>query len=230
MTLVIFDCDGVLVDSEVILNRIDAKTMTDYGYPITTEECIKRFTGMNYKTVIDTIFEETGLKMPYDIFKATHTQIEDVYKKELKPLVFSALDCLKQMGIRRSVASSSPRDRVIKCLEISDQLQYFEDPAIFTSQQVTKGKPAPDLFLFAAKMMGFDPKNCIVVEDSPAGIEAAKAAHMKPIGFLGGAHTVPDWYQNRIKTYNVPIAKTSEELISLLKKELSQMMFVSPIM
>ena len=92
---------------------------------------------------------------------------------------------------------------------------------MFTSQQVSKGKPAPDLFLFAASQMGFSPGDCIVIEDSAAGIEAAIAAGMHVVGFLGGSHAQYNWYQEKINKYNVPIAKNSNELLLILRNLLS---------
>ncbi len=94
--------------------------------------------------------------------------------------------------------------------------RVFNNQAIFTSQQVTKGKPAPDLFLFAAAEMGFLPEDCIVIEDSPAGIEAALAAHMTVVGFVGGAHTQFSWYQKRIENYSIPIIYHSDDLLEHL--------------
>lgn len=93
---------------------------------------------------------------------------------------------------------------------------YFNDRSIFTSQQVSNGKPAPDLFLFAANQMGFYPEDCIVIEDSSAGIEAAISAGMHVIGFLGGGHAHHHWYQEKIHAYNVPIARNYNELLKVL--------------
>lgn len=118
--------------------------------------------------------------------------------------------------IATCVASSSPRARVIKALNLTKQLDYFTDEAIFTSQQVKNGKPAPDLFLFAAEKMGFKPQNCIVIEDSAAGIEAAIAANMNVIGFLGGSHAQFPWYQERIKSYKILLTHNSVELVRII--------------
>jgi beta-phosphoglucomutase-like phosphatase (HAD superfamily) len=119
------------------------------------------------------------------------------------------------------VASSSPRNRVIRCLELTEQFIYFNDESIFTSQQVSNGKPAPDLFLFAANQMGFNQEDCIVIEDSAAGIEAAISAGMRVIGFLGGGHAHHSWYQDKINAYDIPTAKNSNELLEALKNLLN---------
>lgn len=215
--LVIFDCDGVLVDSEIIANRIDAEALTSIGYTITTEESIRRFTGLNAKTVRQIILNESSQDIPLEYLFSQQAILLKAFEMELLPLMKPVLELIEEMKINRCVASSSQRNRVIRCLELTDQLIFFNDQSIFTSQQVLKGKPAPDLFLFAASQMECPPGNCIVIEDSPAGIEAAIAAGMKAICFLGGSHTSFDWYQERIEKYNVPIAKNCGALLSILK-------------
>lgn len=220
--LVIFDCDGVLVDSEIIANRIDAEALTSIGYKISTEESIRRFTGINAKTVREIILNESGQDIPLDYLSSQQSIVLKAFEMELLPLMKPILELIEDMKINRCVASSSPRSRVIRCLELTDQIMFFKDQSIFTSQQVLKGKPAPDLFLFAASQMKCHPGNCIVIEDSFAGIEAAIAADMKVIGFLGGSHANFDWYQERIEKYDVPIAKNCEDLASILKSLLKQ--------
>jgi beta-phosphoglucomutase-like phosphatase (HAD superfamily) len=124
------------------------------------------------------------------------------------------------LEINRCVASGSRRERVIRSLEITHQMKYFDEKTIFTAQQVERGKPAPDLFLFAAKQMGVSPQDCLVIEDSCAGIEAAQQAGMSVIGFLGGEHAKFEWYQEPIKVFGIPIAHTADELWALLKDEI----------
>jgi HAD superfamily hydrolase (TIGR01509 family) len=182
--LVIFDCDGVLVDSEIVSNRIDAEALTSFGYAITAEESIRRFTGLNAKAVRQIILNESGIEIPLDYLASQQSLVLKAFETELKPLMKPVLEVINEMKISRCVASSSPRNRVIRCLELTEQFIYFNDESIFTSQQVSNGKPAPDLFLFAANQMGFNQEDCIVIEDSAAGIEAAISAGMRVIGFL----------------------------------------------
>lgn len=215
--LVIFDCDGVLVDSEMIANRIDAEALTSFGYQITTEESIRRFTGLNAKAVHQIILNESGKDIPLDYLDSQQPIVLKAFETELLPLITPVLEFIKEMKISRCVASSSPRNRVIRCLELTEQFLFFNDRSVFTSQQVAKGKPAPDLFLFAASQMGCSPENCIVIEDSFVGIEAAISAGMEVICFLGGSHANFDWYRERIADYHVPIAKNCNELLSVLK-------------
>jgi len=218
--LVIFDCDGVIVDSEVIMSRIDAKVLTELGYPITVEETLKKFTGISIKTACQMIWEETGKNL-LEILSSQEPNILKAFEKELMPLVNDVLVRLQEMRISRCVASSSSRHRVIQSLKLTDQLKFFSEDSIFTSQQVSRGKPAPDLFLFAASQMGFAPKNCIVVEDSIAGVEAAKAAEMKVIGFLGGSHTHYEWYKEKMSLFDISLARNASELLEQLQKLLT---------
>lgn len=214
--LVIFDCDGVLVDSEIISNRIDAEALTSMGYPITADESIRRFTGLNAKAVCQIILNESGIDIPLDYLIAQQPIVLKAFEAELVSLIKPVLEAIDKKKISRCVASSSQKNRVIRCLELTEQFMYFNDQSIFTSQQVSNGKPAPDLFLFAANQMGFNPEDCIVIEDSSAGIEAAISAGMDVIGFLGGGHAHHHWYQEKIHSYSVPIARNYNELLRVL--------------
>jgi HAD superfamily hydrolase (TIGR01509 family) len=214
--LIIFDCDGVLVDSEIIGNRLDAVALSTLGYPITTEECIRKFTGMSAKAACQVIKTESGIDIPFNFFELQHPLLFKTFETELIPLMDPVLSILEELNVNRCVASNSARDRVIRCLDLTNQLSYFSDQSIFSSQQVAKSKPAPDLFLFAANQMGYSPADCIVLEDSPAGVEAALAANMTVIGFLGGEHTAYEWYKERLQAYNIPIVSNAYELLQLL--------------
>lgn len=213
--MIIFDCDGVLVDSEIIANRIDAEMLTELGYPISIEDSIKKFTGMNAATVRDFIFQESSVRLPENISDLTQQRILNTFENELQPLMYEALEHCSYM--LKCVASSSSRARVLKSLELTKQDHFFSQEAIFTSSQVKRGKPFPDLFLFAAEQMGIRPENCLVIEDSMAGIKAAQSAGMTVIGFLGGSHTGFDWYRHNIQSLGVPIALDATDIIYQLK-------------
>lgn len=219
--LVIFDCDGVLVDSEILAHQGDIETLLAMGYPITLEESIKRFTGINENRFRQIIFEETGINIPDEFFEQRKHALLKTFKRHLNPLIEVVLLELYAKKINMCVASSSPRDRVTVALECTNQINFFLSSSIFVSQQVKKGKPAPDLFLLAADEMGYLPENCIVIEDSAAGIKAAISAGMDVIGFLGGSHAQYDWYAKNIKAFRVPVAKNSKELLKLLSKFIS---------
>lgn len=213
--LIIFDCDGVLVDSEIIANRIDAELLTQHGYPLTTEECIKRFTGMNDQSVKQMILEESGLEISENFSEGAILQ---AFENELTPLMLPVLHAVSEHNIERCVASNSLKKRVIHALELTEQIQFFKQEHVFTSAQVKRGKPAPDLFLFAADQMGYAPKDCLIIEDSVAGIQAAREAGIDAIAFLGGGHAGFEWYKERIKIHNVPIAHDSVEVWTMIKE------------
>lgn len=212
--MIIFDCDGVLVDSEIIANRIDAEILSELGYVISTEDSIKRFTGMNAATVRDIILKESGIRLPEDLSDLTQKRILNAFENELQPLMYEVLEHCSY--ILKCVATSSPRERVLKSLELTKQDHFFPQETIFTSTQVKRGKPFPDLFLFAAQQMGVAPKHCLVVEDSIVGIKAAQSAGMAVVGFLGGNHAGFEWYRHNIQSLGVPVALNTADLICQL--------------
>jgi HAD superfamily hydrolase (TIGR01509 family) len=223
--LIIFDCDGVLVDSEMIANKIDAEALTKLGYPLTAEESIRKFTGLSGKSVVSKIFEESNILLPEDYFTLRQPNLLKAFEKELSSLIVPVLEVLEEKNIQKCVASSSLKSRVMHCLKITNQMHFFKEENIFTSQLVERGKPFPDLFLHAAKNLRFDPKDCIVIEDSAAGVEAAIAANMQVIGFLGGSHAGYDWYEKKVNAYCIPVAKNKDDLLNLLQEMISYNFF-----
>ena len=216
--LVIFDCDGVLVDSEFLSCSFFSEVLSSYGYQISVEECIRRFTGVNEHTCRQIIMEESGIDIPTDFWALQQPNLLKAYEKELIPLLEPVLEILDHLEIPRCVASNSSRNNVIYCLQCTKQLKYFTDRSIFTSQQVPKAKPVPDLFLFAAQEMGFKPENCIVVEDSSAGANAAIAAGMQVLMFVGGNHARFNWYRSQVAVHGKPLVPTCHELCFALQR------------
>jgi len=182
----ILDCDGVLVDSEVVANRVAARCFTEAGAPIGEEEMIRRFAGMKATKVTEMVFAEHGLEVPPDATELRRQAIMAAFETELTPMpgIAEALDAIPAP---KCVASSSHPERIALSLRITGLAGYFGDK-VFSSFMVERGKPAPDLFLLAAERMGAVPADCIVVEDSVAGVEAGRAAGMRVIGFIGGSH------------------------------------------
>lgn len=219
--LIIFDCDGVLVDSEYISNKILSEAFLNYGYLISTEECIKKFTGVDEYGCREIILKESGVDIPPNYWELLQPTIMEAYKTEAIPLIEPVLELLELLKIPRCVASNSSRKHVIHCLENANQFKYFNEEFIFSAQQVTKPKPAADLFLFAAKNMGVAPENCIVIEDSSAGAKAAIAAGMHVIMYLGGKHARFDWYQNQIALHQKPMMFSCNELAEALNEMMS---------
>jgi len=184
--LIIFDCDGVLVDSELISCRAHADALTRHGYPITSEQVSARFLGRSTKQANLEIETELGRKLP----EAYHGDLQDelfrAFEADLEAIrgIHDVLDIVTQ---RVCVASSGSHQRMQVSLGTTGLYERLA-PHIFSSSQVTNGKPAPDLFLFAAEEMGVPPERCVVIEDSLAGIAGARAAGMKVLGFYGGCH------------------------------------------
>ncbi|MDP3076437.1 HAD family hydrolase [Bradyrhizobium sp.] len=187
--LVIFDCDGVLVDSEVISCAAHAETLTRHGYPITPDEVLKRFLGVSDREARQTIETELGRALPDDFESQMKQATLRRYADDLRAIP-NINEALAAIDLAKCVASSGTPDKIrhgLTCAGLHDLLA----PNIFSATQVERGKPAPDLFLFAAGQMRTAPARCLVIEDSPAGIAAAVAAGMPVLGFHGGSHCRP---------------------------------------
>ncbi len=182
--LVVFDCDGVLVDSEPIANRIMAEAITALGWPLTAEDCIARFKGHHFDTIIAVIEDRLGRPVPADWLPNMRAATDAAFERELKPVpgVVAALDALAESGLATCVASQGPPEKLAVSLGVTGLRARFEG-RIFSAYQVERGKPHPDLFLFAAATMGVAPRACVVIEDSPLGVTAARAAGMAVLGF-----------------------------------------------
>jgi HAD superfamily hydrolase (TIGR01509 family) len=186
--LLIFDCDGVLVDSEPLSCRIDAETLTECGVPYTAEEVARDFTGVSIKDQIARIEMERGIRLPDDFTERLNRTLFQRFETDLKP-IDGVRDAILSLPFPRCVASSSIPERIALSLRVTGLADLFDN--IFSSTQVARGKPAPDLFLHAASRMNTLPEECLVIEDSIAGVQAARAAGMRVIGFVGGSHCGP---------------------------------------
>ena len=187
--LLIFDCDGVLVDSEPIASRVLAEALTEIGFPMTAQQAIDRYTGLSLPTVLALVAAELGRDLPADFAVRLGERDRAAFLAELRP-VSGVVDVLRSLPWPRCVASSGSLDKIRCNLGLTGLLAFFE-PYLFSSGMVPRGKPAPDLFLLAADRMGAPPARCLVIEDSEAGVQAARAAGMRVLGFCGGGHTRP---------------------------------------
>ena len=189
--LIIFDCDGVLVDSEVISCRAHAETLTRHGYPITAEQVLERFLGVSDREARQTIETELGRKLPGDFESQMKQAALQRYADDLRTIPYVG-EAIAAIGLPKCVASSGTPEKIrhgLTCAGLYDLLA----PNIFSASQVERGKPAPDLFLFAAAQMQASPARCLVIEDSIPGITGALAAGMTVLGFHGGSHCRPGY-------------------------------------
>jgi HAD superfamily hydrolase (TIGR01509 family) len=182
--LVIFDCDGVLVDSERIAVRIDVIVLERLGWPLTEAEVIERFVGRSEEYMVGEIEAALGRPLAPDWDHEFRPLYHDAFEAELAP-VDGVVDALDRIGAPTCVASSSSHERLRRTLGLTGLYDRFAG-RIFSAADVANGKPAPDLFLHAAATLGADPARCAVVEDSVFGLQAARAAGMTAFGYGGG--------------------------------------------
>ena len=187
--LIVFDCDGVLVDSEVLSIGGLVSVLNDGGIPA-TYPMIARYFGMKQADIMLKVSEETGHDIPLELSARIWPAVRDRFEAELKPTPGLADFLRRHPDVPRCVASSSGPDRIRNSLRLTGLSDFFGEH-IFSSSQVARGKPEPDLFLFAAASMGVEPSRCVVIEDSRFGVAGARAAGMRAIGFTGGSHIEP---------------------------------------
>ncbi len=184
--MIIFDCNGVLVDSEQIAAAVAAQEFVRAGVPMTPELVSRYFLGRRPADMFAAIETVTKRKLPENFGATVAAATIRRIRAELRAMPHAA-HALTWLREPKCVASSSTLDRIRASLETTGLARFFE-PNLFSASDVPNGKPAPDLFLYVAGRMGVVPSECIVVEDSPAGVAAATAAGMTAIGFVGGSH------------------------------------------
>ena len=183
--LVLFDCDGVLVDSEPIANRVLAELLGEIGLAITYEETVRTFTGYSMRVCLDIIAERLGRPAPPDFTDRYHTRAAAAFRRELRPVpgIDAVLDFVEHgLAVPFCVASSSGHETLRTTLGLTGLLPRVEG-RLFSAADVARGKPHPDLFLYAARATGADPARCAVVEDTTVGARAGIAAGMAVFGF-----------------------------------------------
>jgi HAD superfamily hydrolase (TIGR01509 family) len=183
--LVIFDNDGVLVDSEPISNRLLAAYLTELGHPTSYEESIRDYMGSAMHRIHELVLQRTGQRLPESFDDVFHARVFAAFEQELVavPGASGVLEKLAADDVPYCVASSGSHERIRVGHRTTGLDRWFDEERIFSSQDVGRGKPAPDLFLYAAERMGISPERCVVVEDSPLGVQAAVAAGMDVYGF-----------------------------------------------
>ncbi|MGX5776463.1 HAD family hydrolase [Methylorubrum zatmanii] len=186
LALVIFDCDGVLIDSEPISLATLTRGLNEIGLAIDLEAVRTRFAGTSMTSIMERVAREDGIEAPAGFVERVKAQTLDAFAAELKAMAGIA-EALGLLHLPFCVASSSDPVRLRHSLGLTGLLPLFQGH-VFSSAQVARGKPFPDLFLFAAERMGTAPEQCLVIEDSVPGVEAAQAAGMRVVGFTGGGH------------------------------------------
>lgn len=194
--LVIFDCDGVLVDSEPIALRLLLETLAEAGLALDADVARDRFLGRSLASTREILAEDFGLTLSDAALGDMRRLLHAAFRAELRPIPGVA-ETLAALERPVCVASSSQPERIELSLRVTGLWRWFEGRA-FSASMVARGKPAPDLFLHAAAAMGYAPADCLVVEDSPAGIAAAQAAGMRVVAFTGGSHAGSETHRRAV--------------------------------
>jgi FGGY-family pentulose kinase/HAD superfamily hydrolase (TIGR01509 family) len=195
--LVIFDCDGVLVDSEPLAMRVLLELIAEQGIAIAPDVAFRSYLGRSLASISESLNQSHGAHLSATSLSGMRDRLYALYRRELRPTGWIA-EVLAGLGLPFCVASSSQLERIRLSLELTGLLPRFEGH-IYSASMVANGKPAPDLFLHAAREMGVLPENCLVIEDSPAGIQAARAAGMRVFAYVGGSHIAPSGLRAEIE-------------------------------
>ncbi|WP_117192798.1 HAD family hydrolase [Rhizobium terrae] len=187
--LLIFDCDGVLINSEPIASRTLAKALQDAGATVTAEEVLVRFTGNSESAIRRICTEEYGVEDLDSVFSAWHEDIFPEFARSLEPMP-GIEKLVRSLPQRKCVASNSTTERLSKSLGLLSLWHDFA-PFVFSADRVARPKPAPDLFHFCTETFSADPADCVVIDDSAHGITGARAAGMRAIGFVDPADPRP---------------------------------------
>lgn len=222
--LIIFDCDGVLIDSEAVSSRIEVRELSRLGCTLTQEEYLKLSVGRTEEEEIwESIAAQHSVRLPDDFVEKIRSLVGEAFERELKPIE-GVEEVLHAISAPKCVASGSRPERLHRVLEISG-LAHFFNGNLFSATQVPRGKPHPDLFLFAARNMGTSPSRCVVIEDSPTGAMGARSAGMEVIGFVGASHCGPDWTRDLEKIgvkHIIDEMRKLPEILARLKLESSK--------
>ena len=186
ISLVIFDCDGVLVDSEMLSATVLMRLLADAGVPIDFPIFRTEFLGRSFASAMERTYERTGIRLPDDFQLRYRSELLHEFGGRLRKME-NVDEVLEAMRVPFCVATSSSPQRLNESLRLTGLAKWFSS-RLFTASMVDHGKPAPDLFLHTASQMGFQPGSCLVIEDSEMGVRAAKAAGMTVWHFAGGSH------------------------------------------
>ena len=189
--LIIFDFDGVLVDSETMGCQIWSDVFAKHGMTVPARDIMEKYTGKTGTLICSLVEEEYGYHIPDGFLDEVNETTESIMIRELKTIP-GVLETLPMLSIPMCIASGSRPKRLNMCLDATGLRPWFPDETVFSSHFVKNGKPAPDLFFYAAERMKVQPDKCVVIEDSTSGIIGAEAAGMHVYGFIGGSHCTPE--------------------------------------
>lgn len=189
--LTIFDCDGVLVDSEIIAAEVESALLTQAGYPITPEELGERFAGLTWRDILFAVERESSIPLSASLIDKSETLVDERLARDVQ-IIPGALEAVAKIAGKRCICSNSGSERLSTMLKKVGLYSAFS-PNIFSAKDLgpERTKPKPDIFLHGAKQMGAEPKRTVVIEDSVHGITGARAAGMRVVGFTGASHTYP---------------------------------------
>lgn len=214
--LLIFDFDGVIVDSELIIRNVLNEYIEKLGVK---GNSANDFIGIGGAVLIKKIEEISGTQITDMMIHEYNKGLFEALNQKIKPLLANTFGMLQNQGYKYCIASNSIREQVNLCLKAVNMSHYFTDDAIFTIEQVKSGKPEPDLFLLAANSWQIDKNKCLVIEDSPSGIRAAQAADMNVVAFMGGEHAKTQEYMDKIAAHQTILLPDEIALLNYLKSE-----------
>ncbi|NSY16475.1 HAD family hydrolase [Neorhizobium sp. AL 9.2.2] len=189
--LIIFDCDGVLVDSEIIAAQVESRLLTEAGYPISVEEMGERFAGMTWKNILLQVEQEADIPLSASLLDKSEKLLDQRLERSVK-IIEGVKFALSRLTTQRCICSNSSSQRLDMMLTKVGLKPYFENH-IYSAKDLgpDRVKPKPDIFLHGAKQFGVEPDRCLVIEDSTHGIHGARTAGMRVVGFTGASHTYP---------------------------------------
>ena len=218
--LIIYDFDGVIAESEVLVHRILSEQLTGLGMPTTVQDSYRLYMGKRFADAVALIEDRFGRSLPSSFATDFEARTYDGFRKDLR-VVEGARSYIDMFAhVPRCIASSSPPARLALCLEVLGLQSEFGDH-VFSATSIARGKPAPDIFLHAAQRMGSKPKECVVLEDSPSGVEAGLAAGMTVIGLLAGGHIQPEHAQRLRAAGAHHMANTYKEAEAITRRVLA---------
>ena len=213
---VIFDCDGVLVDSEILASQVSLRMLEPYGFKMSPPEYAKAFAGKVEQDILSLIQQNYQIELPDDFLSKLRLEIEHALDHDLQPIP-GVKETIGEIPVTKAVVSNSRLARVISSLKLAGLTEAF-GKKIFSAEMVEHPKPAPDVYLLAASELGVDPAQCLVVEDSQSGVMAAHRAGMQVIGFLAASH-IPEGHDQTVRKEGAyATASSMKELGQMLQK------------